>query len=509
MLFGRILGPRRGALAALLGIGVYTVLVGGDAPVVRAAIMGGFSLFARQIGRRQHGLNSLSITAALMMAFNPLLLWDAGFQLSFAATLGLILYAEPWTAALESWLGKRVSAEITKKLTGPISEYFLLTLAAQLTTFPILVYHFQRVSWVSLPANLAILPAQPPIMILAGLSVLAGFILTPLGQVCAYLAWPFVAYTIRMVEWIADFEGARSIGQVSMLFVGGYYLLLFLVTVLYSPRWKQALPKLRPVFVLAALMVLSVLVWSAALAAPDKLLHTTILDVGDGVAVLIQSSDGRYVLIGGGSSSIRLSDSLGRFLPLFHRQLDLLVVPNAQKQYVAALPEAVERFPPMQAFCAGEPGESRLAEELYTDLQAEHIPIEIMSPGAVVELGRGARLEVLTSGAKGVLLLLHWEGFRLLLPFYPDVSCIDIFKDVQTAGRATALVLTGAEIESCPIDAWFAVSKAQLVVISQPHPNIPTSRAAATSLPILRTDLVGWVELITNGEAVWVQTEDH
>jgi competence protein ComEC len=114
MLFGRLLGPRRGAVAAVLAIGLYTILVGGDAPVVRAAIMGGFSLFARQVGRRQHGLNSLAISAGIMSVANPTILWDVGFQLSFTATLGLVLYAEPWGQAVGAWLEKWMPVATTR-----------------------------------------------------------------------------------------------------------------------------------------------------------------------------------------------------------------------------------------------------------------------------------------------------------------------------------------------------------------------------------------------------------
>jgi len=70
-LFGHMLGPRKGALAAVIGLGLYTVLVGADAAVVRAAIMGGFALFARQVGRRQQALNTMAFTAALMALADP------------------------------------------------------------------------------------------------------------------------------------------------------------------------------------------------------------------------------------------------------------------------------------------------------------------------------------------------------------------------------------------------------------------------------------------------------
>jgi ComEC/Rec2-related protein len=90
--FLRLFGRWRGAL---LGIGLYTLLVRAGASVVRAAIMAGLSLFAKQVGRRQDSLNSLALVAALMALFQPGVLWDVGFQLSFNAKLGLMFYAQP------------------------------------------------------------------------------------------------------------------------------------------------------------------------------------------------------------------------------------------------------------------------------------------------------------------------------------------------------------------------------------------------------------------------------
>jgi ComEC/Rec2-related protein len=102
-LFHRTLGVRRGTFLAGLGIALYTVLVGADVAVVRAAIMGGITLPARILGRRTHGFAALSAAAIVMTVFNPEVLWDVGFQLSFATAPGLILNSPP----LEAWL-KRI-----------------------------------------------------------------------------------------------------------------------------------------------------------------------------------------------------------------------------------------------------------------------------------------------------------------------------------------------------------------------------------------------------------------
>ncbi len=86
--FSRFFGDRRGAIIAILGIALYTFIVGADAAVVRAALMGTLALFAKQVGRRQAALNTLLVVAAGMCVWNPLYVWDVGFQLSFFATPG-------------------------------------------------------------------------------------------------------------------------------------------------------------------------------------------------------------------------------------------------------------------------------------------------------------------------------------------------------------------------------------------------------------------------------------
>ena len=187
-LTSRTLGIRRGAIVAAIVIAFYTILVGADASVVRAAIMGGLVLFARFLGRMTLALASLSAAAIVMTLVNPYVLWDVGFQLSFAATLGLVLYAEP----IKDWFVKIASrwmeAAQAKRLSIPVGEFILFTFAAQITTLPLTAYHFQRLSLISFLANPIVLPAQPPLMILGGLAMLAGMLWLPLGQIMAWLA---------------------------------------------------------------------------------------------------------------------------------------------------------------------------------------------------------------------------------------------------------------------------------------------------------------------------------
>ena len=512
MIFGRILGRWRGALAALVAITIYTVLVGADAAVVRAAIMGGLTLFAVQIGRRQDGLNTLAFVAALMALFNPYILWDVGFQLSFAATLGLLLYAKPLSQSFVRFTSRYTSQSTAERLVGPFGEFFLFTLAAQVTTLAVIVYYFRRLSLTSLVANPLILPAQPAVMILGGLAVILGMVWLPLGQLAAYLAWPFVVYTIRAVELLARFPGGvYSLGEVALFWVVLYYALLLLLT-FGGSRLRALAPAIKPSLAFAVLGVLTVLVWRAAYSVPDGRLHMSVLDVGSGEAILIQSPTGRYLLVNGGPSPSRLSDALGRRLPLTHRRLDYLMVASPSEQGIAALPRTIKRYPPENVLWAGPTHGTRAARNLQEALNEASIQPVSAETGQTFNLGDGAQMRVLAVGERGAVMMLEWGNFRTLLPVGMDFETLETLLDDRNLVPVSALLM--AESGYAPVNPpeWIAKLKPQVVLLSvapddrQGLPSPDTLRAIE-GYSLLRTDQNGWLQLSTDGEQMWVEVE--
>jgi competence protein ComEC len=505
-------GVRRAAIIALLGIAVYTILVGADAAVVRAAIMGGTAVFASLVGRRQAGLNTLAVVAAVMAAFNPQVLWNIGFQLSFAATLGLVLYAEPLKAAFERLASRYVPVETAQKWSRPVGEYFLFTLAAQVLVLPIIIYNFQRISLSSLIANPLILPAQPPVMILGGLALLAGTIYYPLGQILAWIAWPFVVYTIRVVEFLAAFPwGALNLGEVSAVVVITFYVLLFALT-FAGTRSRRATELIRPGVVLIGLIVITILVWRVALAAPDGRLHMTLLDVGTGDAILIQSPSGRTILVDGGPSTRSLSDALGRRLPIGQRQLDWLVVAAVGESQIGGLPANLERFPPKNVLWAGPTQGSYPTRDLQDKLSELDIPIVSAESGQELDLGEGAFLHLLEVGGRGAVLLLDWNHFRVLLPIGMDFEILEDMQSQPELKGLTALLL--AESGYAPVNpkAWIENLAPQIILLSVAAGDLdglpsPETMVTVDGYNLLRTDRNGWIELTTDGEQMWVEVE--
>jgi competence protein ComEC len=510
--FGRWLGPRWGAGAAVLGLGSYTILVGADAAVVRAALMGGLGIFARQVGRRQAALNSLAFTAALMALANPQVPWDIGFQLSFAATLGLVLYADPLSALFVRWAARALSEEHAQRLAGPIGEYFLFTLAAQVTTLPVTIYHFQRVSLISFLANPAILPVQPPVMILGGTAVLIGLVALPLGKAAASLVWPFAVYTIRVVEFFAGIpDGVLVLGRVSVFGVVLFYAVLLIVTF----KWEQVRAwrtVLTPAASISALAILTVLTWRAALAAPDGRLHLTVLDVGQGDGVLIQSPTGRYLVIDGGSRTTTLSDALGRRLPVGSRGLDYLVVAAPFPEQIGGVPGILARFPPEAVLWAGPVQASRAARMLGESVSDAGIPVLTAEPGQRLDLGAGAYVEVLAVGKRGAVLLVAWDRFRALLPIGLDFDGLEGLGHGREVGPVTALLLADGGYAPLTPPAWLAHLQPEVVLLSVgagAYRTLPSPETLdlVAGYTVLRTDKNGWIKLMTDGERLWLAVE--
>jgi competence protein ComEC len=517
--FKTILGERLGAAIAVIGIFFYAFLVGGDAAVMRAAFMGSISLLARQLGRRNMGLNALMTVAFIMAVINPLVLWDVGFQLSFFATLGLVLYAEPFSNFTGNIISKLSQSDMSM-LTKIVNEYFLLTFAAQLTTIPIMAYHFKRISLVSFIANPFILPVQPAVMIGNGIAVFTSLIIYPLGQLLAWISWPFATYTIRMVE-LFDRVPHASIyfGDATIWLVSSFYAALLGVTFGWPAikNWfearKESLRAATLMVILLLLFSCTLVFWRSAATAGDGKLHITFLDAGSANAILIQTPEGRNVLIDGGASVTELSDELGRRLPFFSRKLDWLIIASPQENEIGALPRIVERYPPDNVLWSGNAQASFAAQELEKFFAREMIPVSRAETGQRLELGNGAFIEIQAEGPKGSVLLLQYKNFRAFLPIGIGAGTLESL-EYGNALHANVDVLLLADSGYGPSNPHELIEnlRPQLVVLSVAAGDpdgLPSFEVLdfLNGYSLLRTDLSGWISVSTDGETMQVDVE--
>ena len=184
----------RAALAAF-GIILFAILTGASATVVRASIMGLLLLWAKESGRIYEALAALFAAGFLMVVFNPkILIFDVSFQLSFMATLGLILLS-PRLEKYFRWFPN----------FWKMREHLLATISTQIFVLPLLLSIGGTFSWATIPANLLILTAVPVTMFFGFLTGLAGFLSYGLSQIFSWPAYLFLSYELWVVNIFSSF----------------------------------------------------------------------------------------------------------------------------------------------------------------------------------------------------------------------------------------------------------------------------------------------------------------
>jgi competence protein ComEC len=223
---------RRWAIPAIImGIIAYTLMAGAEPPVVRAAIMAGLSFMAQFLGKQYQGIWALFLASAIMLLVSPMLLFDVGFQLSVAATSGILLVTPVIMIILR---------RISKGQGRSAVEEVAVTLGAQLAVLPILLINFLEVSWLSPVTNLIVVFLIPVSMGMGGILAVISFVSLGLAQLFALTLWVPLTFFVSVVNWFERLPfGIFTVKSLSWKWAVGYYLVLGLLVAWFMMRWKK------------------------------------------------------------------------------------------------------------------------------------------------------------------------------------------------------------------------------------------------------------------------------
>ena len=328
LVFGlRALGASPTLVAAVTGFGIvlYAAFVGGDVPVVRAAVMAVVVVGGRAIDLDADLANLLGLAALALVVHRPSNVFDVGFQLSFGATLGLLLLTAPLLTLLP-----RLPLRLHTAIAG--------SLAAQVALVPLLAAHFHRLTPAALLLNLLAVPLSSAVL-LSGFAVLALSPVPYLAQVAGDVAWIVAHALLRSCEpasWLPGLDPRVATPPVLAVLVYAAGAL----SLLRSPA------RLRTFGFLALGLALIVV---PRTAVGDGRLRLTVLDVGQGDGLVLRSPSGRVLLVDAGGSYDGRFDVgeavVGPYLwSLGIGSIEAIVASHAHPDHVGGIPALLRSF---------------------------------------------------------------------------------------------------------------------------------------------------------------------
>ncbi len=364
---------RRRSILTMVAIVAYVAFAGASASVVRAGAMAGVVLLARESGRAGRAAAALAWAAVILLVADPALIRDAGFQLSALATAGLIAWATPLTG----WIDRVGRGH----LPGWLAESLGVSLAAQAATLPIVLASFGRLAILSPLVNLAVVPLVAPAMAAGLVAMLGGFLVLvgapPLvGSVLAAPGWVSLRIMVAIVDAMASlpFASVTLPGPIAAVTAVATLVAIAVVHARWrgrragpaavaepplpgptpraarsSARSSSRLPRLA-----ALTLVITVVVTGAVIVSrPAGVARVSVLDVGQGDAILVEGSRGGRLLIDGGPDPGRLLVVLDQRIPPWDRRIDGVILTHPHEDHVAGLARLLDRYQVRRVF---EPG---------------------------------------------------------------------------------------------------------------------------------------------------------
>lgn len=487
---------------------IYALLVEGRPSVMRATIMALAYLLGKIIWSDVNLINTLSLSAFILLLLNPFSLFSVGFQLTFAATLSIIL------------LFPRI-IKYLPKLPLRVSEIFVLSLTAQLGILPIMATVFHRVTFSSLILNFAALPLVGTIMASGYAFLPLSFINPFLGQLLSEAIRFLINLLIsasHLLDWFPSIS--YRIPAPHLLITIGYFL--FLLLLLLPTKIKR-----QKLICLGSFLIFFFLLISYPFPSLTKDFKLTLIDVGQGESILVEFPGKKNMLIDGGGLRQGTFDIGERVVShiLWEKgikTLDYLVLTHAHPDHLKGLRAIARNFKIREFWEALSPTENEIYTE-FKNLLSSSTHRRRLFIGDSHQEG-SVRMEVLHP-KKGEIFVpaVHNDQSLVLRLLYGRTAFIltgdigreaesEILKNAQNI-KSQVLKSPHHGSNSSSSNAFLDEVKPQIVIISIGERNrygFPNQevleRYTKWGAKVYRTDLCGAIELSSDGQTISIRT---
>lgn len=507
---------RRAAIAAIVVLSAYAIVITAGPSVWRATLMAILYFAARTIDHRSSAWQSTSVAAAVMIAISPLDVRDAGFILTFGATLALLE-------------GVRIGAALRSRISALswVTASVVASLAIEIALLPVSASLFSRVTGAGLVLNLVAVPLMGVVQIAALVVTLCDAmpsVAYPAGAIAHYAARALVdsANLVTVAPW-----SVARVPPPGPFVVAAYYIALAVVVF-----WRVRAARVAAAIVLVTMTLVLVGVVDRAsvhAGASPRGLRMTMFDVGQGESMLIETPHGRRLLIDTGGAPFGGGVDIGArvLAPALWmrgiRRLDTLLITHSDPDHVGGALDVMSDFAPRQVWMGVTVPNHRPTMDVIAAAERLRMPVDAKVRGESDADGE-LRVRVLHP------LPPDWERRRVrnddsvvLEVVYRDVALLltgDISSEIE---REILPLLTNAKTRVLKVahhgsrtsssgellSAWrpqFAlISAGRGNTFGHPAPEV-LDRLDAIGARVFRTDRDGQITLETDGYDVGVKT---
>ncbi len=370
----------------------YMALTGGHPPVVRATIMAGFFLIAINLERQQSGYNYLYAAGFIILLYQPAQLFRIGFQFSFAAVLSILYFYHRLSPLSAAFLNRFFREKYHHRLNKWLITPFLVSLAAQIGTAPLVLYYFNIFSPVAFFLNLLVIPW-------VGLLTAGGFLflaLSSISETFAMLLGDLLTLYINTLDSLVHFAAAipGAYFYIPGLSIPGMLAYLFFILALFHFQHTR----LRFLYTISFLLILGFILIQETMTV--KALDLIAIDVGQGDALLLTTPAGKTIMIDTGPAGKDFNSADRAIIPLMQhlgiKKIDYLFLSHPHLDHIGGLFHLSDYaeidsvyLPPLRGT------DYYWQDSLCTMLDASGIPRRFLSAGEIIPIDDATRVYTL------------------------------------------------------------------------------------------------------------------
>lgn len=487
-----IIGKKNGKIVCIFFLLVFMAITNFTPSVTRACIMAGLTLFSGIIYRKSDVYTNISVAALITLIFNPYSLLDLGFQLSYGGTIGIIIFI------------KRIQEKKSNsKVINYIKQMALVSIYANIIIIPIMMYHFNTVSFTFIISNIMASPILGIIVITGFLFIIASITVKPLTRLIAIFIKPILSILIKISQICSKLPFSNILVVTPYMFnVISYYAII-----LYCIKSK----KNNKCKIIICLLIVLILINFIIYIFPQKL-RIFFIDVGQGDSTLIITPDKKTVLIdGGGSDSFDVGEKV--LLPyLLDRRIlkiDYVLISHFDTDHCGGILTIMEKVKVKNIIISEQAEHSENYERFKKLMIHKKIRLIEVKKWDKIKIGRYSEFKILFPTSRllsenplnnnSIVAQFNYNNFKML--FTGDIEKLaeqQILKAEKAEIRADILKVAyhGSKTSSIPEFIKAVKPKIALIGVGKNntfgHPNQQTIKNLENiKCRIYRTDLQG------------------